>query len=335
MTQEILPKLYRIEVPLPNNPLKSINSYVFMSEERNLVVDTGFNREACRTALEKGFNDLNLDLLKTDFLSTHLHADHQGLIPTFVGEHSRTYMGKVDAQFMTDFDGWRKMFEYGAASGFPVKKLQDALINHPGHKHGPQRALAWTGIGDGDVLTIGQYDLQVIETPGHSWGHICLYEPRHKILLSGDHILGDITPNIQVWDKDDDPLNSYIRSLNKVASLEITRVLPGHRSLIDDCGKRIRELKAHHLARCNEVLDILSTQPHTAYDTASKMTWDITVKSWEEFPLMQKWFATGEAMAHLRYLDNKGFIRCHESPDAGERFLAVKNRGKLTAMDAH
>ncbi|MFZ0448192.1 MAG: hypothetical protein WAL98_03035 [Desulfatiglandaceae bacterium] len=41
------------------------------------------------------------------------------------------------------------------------------------------------------------------------------------------------------------------------------------------------------------------------YQMASKMTWDIKAKSWEQFPLMQKWFATGEANAHLRYLQGK------------------------------
>ena len=45
--EEILPGLHRIVVPLPGNPLKEINSYVFTSADRNLVIDTGFNRQEC------------------------------------------------------------------------------------------------------------------------------------------------------------------------------------------------------------------------------------------------------------------------------------------------
>jgi hypothetical protein len=46
----------------------------------------------------------------------------------------------------------------------------------------------------------------------------------------------------------------------------------------------------------------------SAYEVASRMTWDIKCDSWEAFPLAQKWFATGEAIAHLRYLLEKGRI---------------------------
>jgi len=52
-----------------------------------------------------------------------------------------------------------------------------------------------------------------------------------------------------------------------------------------------------------EVLEILKSGPQSAYHVASRMTWDITCDSWEAFPVTQKWFATGEAISHLRYLE--------------------------------
>ncbi len=333
MTEEILPNLYRIEVPLPGNPLKSINSYVLTSKERNLIIDTGFNRKECHEAFEKGLNDLNVDLEKTDFLSTHLHADHQGLIPTFAKNGAKAYMGKIDAQHMEKGGGWEKMLKYGAISGFPVDDLIAAVDNHPGHKHGPEQSITWTYFHDGDIITIGDYELRCLETPGHTWGHICLYEPDKKIFFSGDHILGDITPNIQVWSKDDDPLKSYMESLNKVAGLDIIYTLPGHRSLIKDCDKRIQELKSHHLERCNEVLDILAKENQSAYETAARMTWDIVAKSWDDFPLMQKWFATGEALAHIRFLENKNLISQAPSSGEGIYYALVKGGDKLSSMD--
>jgi len=308
MIEEVLPNIYRIEIPLPKNPLKSINSYLLVSDERNLVIDTAFNQPECLEVLQKAYDDLNLDLNRTDFFSTHLHGDHLGLIATFAQPDSKSYMGKTDVLRVDDQSGWKKMLEYATLSGFSAEAIQSAIDNHPGNKHGPVKAVEWNHVHEGDTFTVGDYTLTCLETPGHTWGHICLYEPNHKVLFSGDHILGDITPNIQVWDRDDDPLKSYMESLDKVALLDINLVLPGHRSLIHDCQKRVNELKAHHLERCHEVIKILEAGSQNAIQTASQMTWDITAKSWDHFPLMQQWFATGEAIAHLRFLQKKGLV---------------------------
>lgn len=333
MIEELLPCLYRIEVPLPKNPLRAVNSYLLISENRNLVIDTAFNQPECRSVLEKAYKDLDLDLTRTDFFSTHLHADHQGLIPTFAAPDAKTYMGKKDAIRVADQSGWKKMLKYAAMSGFSIEELQSAIDNHPGHKHGPMQSIEWDHVVDGDILTVGDYRLTCIETPGHSWGHICLYDPDRKLLFSGDHILGDITPNIQVWGLDDDPLKSYMESLDRIAALDVRLTLPGHRSLIDDCRKRISELKQHHLARCNEVIEILESGKQHAVQTASQMTWDITADSWEDFPLMQKWFATGEALAHLRYLENRGFVEQSSLPSGIIVYSRIEGPGLLESMN--
>jgi len=61
---------------------------------------------------------------------------------------------------------------------------------------------------------------------------MCLYEPDKKIFVSGDHILADITPNISTWNELANPLKEYLSSLDKVYPLDVSLVLPGHRSLI-------------------------------------------------------------------------------------------------------
>ena len=122
----------------------------------------------------------------------------------------------------------------------------------------------------------------------------------------------DITPNIQCWSDDQNPLQNYLASLDKVKDMEIDLVLPGHRRLITDHKKRIAELKEHHERRLREVLSILRSDPQTAYQVATQMTWDLDCDSWEEFPRAQKWFATGEAIAHLRHLEKKGSITRRE-----------------------
>lgn len=48
--------------------------------------------------------------------------------------------------------------------------------------------------------------------------------------------------------------------------------------------------------------------PLNGYDIASMMEWDIVAQSWDHFPVTQKWFATGEAIAHLHHLVEKGMV---------------------------
>jgi glyoxylase-like metal-dependent hydrolase (beta-lactamase superfamily II) len=138
---------------------------------------------------------------------------------------------------------------------------------------------------------------------------MCLYEPDKKIFVSGDHILNDITPNILLWSDEWNPLKEYLASLDKVYKLDIELVLPGHRGIFRDCKKRIQELKHHHQDRLDEIVSILEKGSKNAFQVASKMSWDILSDSWDLFPVSQKWFATGEALAHLKYLKKKGIIR--------------------------
>jgi glyoxylase-like metal-dependent hydrolase (beta-lactamase superfamily II) len=127
--------------------------------------------------------------------------------------------------------------------------------------------------------------------------------------VAGDHILNDITPNIQLWSDDRNPLEEYFASLDKVSEVDIELVLPGHRSIFRNCRERIQELKQHHQKRLDEIISILEKGDKHAFQVASKMSWDILCDSWDLFPVSQKWFATGEAIAHLKYLKEKGIIR--------------------------
>jgi glyoxylase-like metal-dependent hydrolase (beta-lactamase superfamily II) len=306
MIKELLPNLFRIKIPLPENPLKYLNSYVIMGSERNLIIDTGLNRKECLDAMQAGLHELNLDLGKTDFFITHLHADHFGLVSKLATPTSKTYFNRPDAEIIEAWGGWESMINYGGRNGFPKDALRAALNSHPGFKFSSKWIPELSILGDDDTITIGDYFFKCVETPGHTRGHTCLYEPAKKILISGDHILIDITPNIQCWSDQDDPLKNYLASLDKVHELDVDLVLPGHRRIFRNHRERIAELKKHHRNRAEEVLVILSKGPGNAFQVASEMTWDITYESWEQFPLSQKWFATGEAIAHLRYLEKKG-----------------------------
>lgn len=309
MIDEIMPDLFRIEIPLPDSPLKYLNSYVVKGRERNLIVDTGLNRDECLNAMLSGLEKLDVDLANTDFFITHLHADHFGLVAKLVTKTSRIYFNRQDAELIETWEGFEPMIRYAGTQGFPEEELWNALKQHPGHKFASDWIPDLNILSDGEVIRVGDFSFQCIETPGHTLGHMCMYEAEKKIFISGDHILGDITPNIQCWSDDENPLKHYLKSLDKVADLDVDLVLPGHRSTITDMKGRIRELKHHHAARIEEVRQILTNGAMSAFQVASQMTWDIEAETWDDFPVAQKWFATGEAISHLRYLEEDGTLQ--------------------------
>lgn len=308
MIESMYPGLFRVEIPLPDSPLKSLNSYVVPGSPRNLVIDTGLNRDECHAVMMSALKSLDIDPGATDFFITHLHADHFGLISRLITKHSRVFFNRPDAEIIESWSGWDPMVAYAGRSGFPEEELRNALENHPGYKFSSEWVPGVSILEDDDVIQVGGYRFLCVETPGHTRGHTCLYEPEKRIFIAGDHILGDITPNIQCWSDEENPLKSYLASLDKVAVLAVDRVLPGHRRVFTDFLGRIQELRQHHRKRLEEVLEILGRGPQHAFQVASRMTWDILCDSWEQFPVAQKWFATGEAIAHLRYLEERGEV---------------------------
>jgi glyoxylase-like metal-dependent hydrolase (beta-lactamase superfamily II) len=308
MCEEILPGLFRNKIPLPDSPLKYLNSYIIKDSQRSLIVDTGLNRKVCLEAMHNGLAALGIDLSQSDIFITHLHADHFGLVSKLVTDSTNILFSRPEKELMESWEGFGAMVDYAARNGFPEKELEAALDKHPGAKYGTDWVPELKVLDDGDRIDVGGYHFKCVATPGHTLGHICLYDQDKKILVAGDHILIDITPNIQCWSDTANPLKDYLASLDKVHKLQIDLVLPGHRRLIDNPKARIEELKKHHAHRLDEVLTILKEGPMSAFQTASHMTWDINCEDWDQFPVAQKWFATGEAISHLRYLEEDGRV---------------------------
>lgn len=317
MAEQILPDFYRIEIPLPGSPLKAINSYLIKGPERCLLIDTGMNREECLRAMLSGLKELDADLERTDIFITHMHADHLGLVGDLTTETSCVYLGEKEVDLFQRINEMRdehfqNLFAYYLSNGFPEPELRVAVDNHPGLQFRPKLRTGFRGLKDGDRIEVGRYAFECIETPGHSPGHMCLYEAKEKILLSGDHILFDITPNITRWPEFENPLKDYFQSLEKIYGLEVKLVLPGHRNSMNNHRIRITELKKHYRERLEEIMTVLGRGEKTAWDVASEITWNIAVDSWEHFPTVQKWFAIGETIAHLKYLEAEGKIQIEE-----------------------
>lgn len=321
MVEKLAKSLYRIIVPLPNSPLKDLNAYVIKGDDRNLIIDTGFNRSVCYEAMQKGLSELNIDLSRTDFMLTHMHADHTGLVTRLATPSSRIFFSRIDSRVFDEDNSWQPLIDFAEINGFPADELQKALNSHPGFKYSPEKKPVFTLIDDGDVIECGEFRLRCIATPGHTQGHICLYEQEKKIFFTGDHILFDITPHIESWAYTTNSLADYIASLDKVYSLPVDLVLPGHRNFQGNLKNRIDELKRHHQERADEVLAVLGRRTMNAYEIAAGMTWDIDCETWDDFPIAQKWFATGEAIAHLRYLEGEGRI----TRNAGQKIITFRS----------
>jgi glyoxylase-like metal-dependent hydrolase (beta-lactamase superfamily II) len=325
MIEKILPGIFRIELPLPDLSLQSVNAYLLKGKERNLIIDSGMDKQECREALMSAFQELDTNLEKTDFFITHLHVDHFGLASDLASSSSTIYLNAPEAIFWGVHDRWTEGFKHGKKNGFPREELDKFIRETPDFlKILPLEEMrnaveVYRGesssqvgrlriVGDGESINVGEYSLRCLTTPGHSSGHLCLYEPEKKLLFSGDHILETITPAIFLWPGENrNPLNEFIESLEKVNALEVELVLPGHRGTFRQHRGRVSELKNHHFHREHEIAAVLESNGKsgkTAYEIASGVSWHIPLP-WEEFTTELKWMALAETLAHLKSMQDQ------------------------------
>lgn len=321
MSEKITENIYTFPIELPQNPLKWLNCYVIKStgSGRNLLIDTGFNRPECSEALLAGMRELELKPEETDVFLTHFHADHSGNAALLQSLGCRIIMGRVDYEHML---GYRRIDVRNQMlrEGMPEAIMDDVFGHNPAaiYVSGPFTAET---VEDGDTLCYGGCRLQCIETPGHTQGHMCLYDSDHGLIFLGDHVLFDITPNICSNGRIPDILGIYMNSLRRVRALGDLRCLPAHRGMgTQSLTERVDALISHHEARIAEAEEIVKAAPGlTAYDITGKMHWHIRARNWDDFPPGQKVFAIGEAIAHLdtlvaqsrikRVTDEAGLVR--------------------------
>ena len=309
--KEVYKDIYLFEIPLKGNPLKSFNCFIIKNNERNLIIDTGFNTKEIEELMMNAINTLNLDLEKTALFLTHLHSDHTGLASFLEKKGLQVYMSRVDGELLesgiSPDGGWKKIFEHGMMQG--LKEDNVTLATHPGYRFQPPD-FNYTPVEPGEFIRIGDYNFEIIDLIGHTPGIVGLYEKEHKILFCGDHILGKITPNITFWGFEyGDILGKYLDSLDKVYNMDIKHLFSSHRFLVDNYRERIDEIKKHHDKRLNEAMNALKKHGSSTVRTVTKnMHWDISAKNWDDFPTSQKWFAAGEAQAHLERLRALGKV---------------------------
>ena len=319
MLCQLARELYMFQIDLPDTPLKALNCYVIRPEDggRCLLIDTGFRHPLCWDSLQSGMKDAGLRPDNTDVILTHAHSDHTGNAAALQALGSRLLMSAIDFRL---YNSWlrdeadKTYVPRQLSEGLPQEQFAQLFLSGPIREY-VSPPFTVTELSDGDQLQYGRFHLQCILTPGHTPGHLCLYDQAQEIIFLGDHVLYDITPNICDSRDMEDALGSYLESLRRIRRLSVSLALPAHRGLgTVTMAERIDQILAHHERRLAETLAaVRELQPVTAYEVAQHLSWQIRASSWEDFPISQKWFAMGETLAHLDYLRNMGVIERYSS----------------------
>ena len=309
--ERVRPGLWSLVTPFPLSPLRYVLSYLVEEPDGPVLVDTGWPGDAAWDGLVAGVGAAGHDISEIKaVLVTHFHADHSGLAGR-VREASGAWIGmhELDAAALGRYSTHA---EFAAASadwlerrGMPRAETAELLTL------GKERA---RGLDSPDVLIadgarpLGERgSLRAIWTPGHTPGHLCSAHEGHDLLLTGDHVLPRITPNISPspWNSDD-VLGQYLASLEVLENTEPAEVLPAHEYRFSGLNARIGQLKEHHDRRLREILDIVGTDDGcSTVDVAARLTWS---RPWEQNRGIVRRSAIGETYAHLVHLERRGLI---------------------------
>jgi glyoxylase-like metal-dependent hydrolase (beta-lactamase superfamily II) len=174
---------------------------------------------------------------------------------------------------------------------------------------------------EGQSIRIGAHDWRVVMGHGHSPEHAGLWCPALGVLISGDQVLPSISPNVSVWpsEPDEDPLSLFLDSLRRwrvVIDDSDVLVLPSHGLPFHGLHARLDVLLHHHDARLEETRALCDPAPRTAFELLPHLF---------RRPLddHQMFFALGETLAHLHFLEHRGRLRRRSDPRGVERFGAV------------
>lgn len=309
----VRPGLWSVPVPIPNNPLRYVLVYVFETARGPYLVDAGWNTDDSYQVLCAGLGEAGFEITDVQgVLVTHIHPDHYGLAGR-VREASGAWVAlhPADASLIHDrYEDTGDLLERVGAMlrrvGAPAEEL-DSL------KNASMPALPFVSAGRPDILLedgehpdVPGWDLTAVWTPGHSPGHLCFWEAANRLMLSGDHVLPRITPNIPFHPQAGaDPLGDFLRSLERVGQYEALEVLPAHEHRFVGLDRRVAELVEHHQHRFAEVIDAIRDGDTTAWAIASRMQWS---RSWDRIQGFMRRAAVGEAMSHLRALEHRGVV---------------------------
>ncbi|KRA25258.1 hypothetical protein ASD65_13130 [Microbacterium sp. Root61] len=319
--EEVRPGLWAIALPAGGNPIAYTIDYVFITDDGIALVDTGWATEASATALAKELAAIGYSITDISaILITHMHPDHFGLVPRILRANPdcRLFMhdadlrlvdGRSDALRQRTTPRWQElMVSVGAPGSYEITTR--AMVTN---RVDDDIASQVVTLAPDQVITLGSWSIRALWTPGHTPGHLCFLVEDHALLISGDHILPTITPQVtQLSDPADDILGNYLSSLRALRSLDVVEVLPAHQYRFTGLVERIDELLAHHERRFALLENAAARSPGlTCYDLAHALDWrDPLVR----MPTDQARMAVKETLAHLVHMQGAGRISARIGP---------------------
>ncbi|MFI5914712.1 MBL fold metallo-hydrolase [Dactylosporangium sp. NPDC051541] len=311
--ERVRPDVWSVPVPIPDSPLRYTSSYLFVDDPGVLVVDPGWDSDAGRAALTAGLAAAGADIADvTGIVVTHIHPDHHGMTG-WLRERSGAWIGMHPEEARTlPRRAWPNRrpntdLAWLLRHGVPDADTAGLVMNADRIDELMDMAEPDRTIEDGDLLPLTRHELRAVWTPGHTPGHLCLHEASAGILLTGDHLLPRISPNIGVHARSDgDPLGAYLSSLNQTAKFAADEALPAHEYRFRGLDIRARDLIRHHDERNAEILAALDAHDSpTAWQVAAALTWS---RGWDSLHGLLRRLALAETLAHLFHLATEGIV---------------------------
>ncbi len=308
----VLNGVHQIKSPAPAGSSLPTNIYVIEGGDGLILVDSGWDSQDSLWALQEGLKAANLKLRDVQkVVITHVHPDHYGLSGKIKQIcKAQVAMHRIDAGFISPrYKDFADLLEKTEAllrqNGVPQNELPELKeaslwMNKYVTADSPDIMLE-----DGDTISNDSFRFEVLWTPGHSPGHICLYEKDKKCIITGDHVLFETTPHVGFNPlSGDNPLGDYISSLQRLANLKVNFSLPGHGPLFNALGLRVEKILEHHEHRRRAIMKSLRDGMKSAYAIAQEIPWmtDRGGTSFRNLPVWDRRMAVTETIAHLKLL---------------------------------
>lgn len=322
--REVAPDIYQIYMPLPMRP-SIVNIYLMRGGDEWALIDTGMQSEESVATLRESLAEVGCPPSAVrKLLCTHHHADHFGASRSHKElTGAEVYLNPLELPRMERMQSLTQLPEAMAffrSHGIPLAESPDGQLPPPGRYFGTLYEPATPDhlIHDSETIRVGNREVVVVWTPGHTSGHCCFYVPADKVLIVGDHLLPKITPHVGVYfGGPDNPLQDFLNSQKKVQQFAVETVLPAHGAVFKDHRYRAQQIIQHHKFRLQESYDATKGHARTAYEAASIL---FDLKS--DMPIFHKMAATFETLAHLHLLMYNSKVRRLEE-DGKVKFIAV------------
>jgi glyoxylase-like metal-dependent hydrolase (beta-lactamase superfamily II) len=306
---EVVPGVHRVPLPLPNDGLRAVNVYVLQTDDGLVIIDSGWAIPEARETLVNGLDELGASLKDVRrFLVTHVHRDHYQQAVTLrqeLGMRVALGEGERDSLELLREPGRRPLQQQvGALRTLGASDLADMVEEHLKDAHVDE--LEWLLPDDWlteGTVPVGTRTLEIVETPGHTRGHVVFHDLAGALLFAGDHVLPTITPSIGFEPVlSPNPLGDFLGSLAKVRARPDAMLLPAHGAVTASVHARVDELVAHHGARLDEIEKAVRAGADTAFDVAGSLRWTRRQHELADLDPFNQMLAIAETGAHLELL---------------------------------